>query len=95
MHARYLVAICVAAATASAATNEIPNHLIDYDAFRSQVVDVGRLRETRRVTEDAFIQMAAEPGTVVLDARSRDKYAKLHVKGAKHLGAIGLTPSPA
>jgi len=92
MHAKYLAAmIFVTTITASAATNEIPNPLIDYDAFRSQVADVGRLRETRRVTEDAFIQMASDPGTVVLDARSRDKYGKLHVKGAKHLSFPDIT----
>lgn len=29
--------------------------------------------------------MSREPGTVVLDARSRDKYDELHVKGAINL----------
>ena len=29
--------------------------------------------------------MSREPGTVVLDARSKDRYDQLHVKGAIHL----------
>jgi rhodanese-related sulfurtransferase len=29
--------------------------------------------------------MSREPGTLVLDARSREKYDELHVKGAIHL----------
>ncbi|HEX5791087.1 MAG TPA: rhodanese-like domain-containing protein, partial [Luteolibacter sp.] len=31
------------------------------------------------------LRMAAEPGTVVLDARSRRNYDRLHIKGALHL----------
>jgi phage shock protein E len=42
-------------------------------------------RETRRVSEAEFIRMSREPGTIVLDARSREKYDELHVKGAVNL----------
>ena len=68
-----------------AETNGIPNPLIDYDHFLVHAADVGRLRDQRRVTEEKFIEMSAEPGTIIFDARSDDKYAKLHIKGAKHL----------
>ena len=39
-------------------------------------------RETRRLSEVEFIRMSREPGTVILDARSREKFDELHVKGA-------------
>jgi hypothetical protein len=42
-------------------------------------------RETRRVSEEEFIRMSREPGTVILDARSREKFDELHVKGAMSL----------
>jgi 3-mercaptopyruvate sulfurtransferase SseA len=42
-------------------------------------------RQARRVSEEEFMRMSREPGTVVLDARSRDKYDELHVKGAINL----------
>ena len=42
-------------------------------------------RETHRLSESAFIRLSREPGTVVLDARSRQKYDELHVKGAINL----------
>jgi hypothetical protein len=42
-------------------------------------------REGRRLTEEQFIRMGREPGTIVLDARSREKFDELHVKGAMHL----------
>jgi hypothetical protein len=42
-------------------------------------------RQTRRVTEEDFLRMSHESGTVVLDARSREKFDQLHVKGAVNL----------
>jgi len=70
---------------------EIPNQLIDYPAFQDNVAKVGALRAQRRITEAAFIRMAADPHTVVLDARSREKFALLHVKGAKNLSLPDMT----
>ena len=72
-------------------TNEIPNRLIDYHAFLTGAAEVGRLRAERRLTEDQFIKMSSEPDTVVLDARSGDKYAQLHIRGAKHLNISDMT----
>jgi hypothetical protein len=42
-------------------------------------------RETRRLSEPEFIRMSREPGTVILDARSREKFEELHVRGAINL----------
>jgi len=81
----------VSALVAHAQTNNIPNRLIDYDTFLVHAADVGRLRNERRVTEEQFIQMSAEPGTIVFDARSDDKYEKLHIQGAKHLSFPEIT----
>jgi phage shock protein E len=72
-------------------TNSIPNRLIDYNAFLTGAAEVGRLRAEHRVTEDKFIEMSAEPGTVIFDARSDDKYARLHIKGAQHLSFPEIT----
>ena len=37
------------------------------------------------------MRMAAEPGTIILDARSKEKYQMLHVQGAKHLSLPDMT----
>jgi hypothetical protein len=37
-------------------------------------------RESRLLSEDDFIRMSREPGTMVLDARSREKFNELHVQ---------------
>jgi Rhodanese-related sulfurtransferase len=62
-----------------------PNPAIDYPAFLSEAKAVQSLRESRRVSEGAFLRMAAEPDTVVLDARSADRFVMRHVKGAVNL----------
>ena len=88
------VVTCVISLTTLATfaqTNSIPNRLIDYNAFLTGAAEVGRLRAEHRVTEDKFIEMSEEPHTVIFDARSDDKYARLHVKGAQHLSFPEIT----
>jgi hypothetical protein len=84
------LALALSALGACAQTN-IPNRLIDYPGFLTQAGEVGRLRETRRLSEDKFVEMSRSQGTVVFDARSDDKYARLHIKGAKHLSFPDIT----
>ena len=74
-----LVLACGAACAAA------PNPLIDYDGFARDVADVGKVRESRRISEEEFIRMAREPGTVVLDARSERLFRLRHVDGAVNL----------
>lgn len=64
---------------------EPPNPRIDFETFKKLTEEVAEVREERRVSEDEFLRLAREPGTVILDARARDKYEGIHVKGAVHL----------
>ena len=84
-------AVLLAGIAGYAATNNIPNRLIDYDGFLASAADVGRLRSERRISEEKFIELAKEPGTIIFDARSDDKYGKLHIKGARHLSFPEIT----
>ena len=83
------VVFMLGALGASAA--EIPNQLIDYPAFQYQVERTGEVRELRRVTAEDFIRMAADPKTVVLDARSAEKFKLMHIKGARNLSLPDFT----
>src|SRR6187399_493482 len=67
------------------AADKIQNPRIDYAQFQKIVAQVQPTREQRRLTEEQFAKMAAEPGTIVLDARSADKYALRHITGAVSL----------
>ena len=90
-----LAGLCagLALCTGSICAEEIPNRLIDYDAFQDQVALVGKIRKERRITEEEFIRMAADSSTVVLDARSTEKFSALHIKGAAHLSLPDFTDS--
>lgn len=64
---------------------EPQNPRIDFETFRKLTAEVAEVREARRVSEDEFLRLAKQPGTVILDARAKDKYEGIHVKGAVHL----------
>ena len=73
------------------AAEKTPNPRIDYPRFRQIARNVEPLREKRRITEEQFAAFAAELGTVVLDARSADKYALRHIRGAVSLPFTDFT----
>jgi hypothetical protein len=73
------------------AAARIPNAHIDYDKFLKLAVSTKTLREDRRLTEEQFIAFAKEPGTIILDARSADKFAMRHIKGAINLPFTDFT----
>ena len=61
------------------------NPAIDMEGFLRVSARAAKHRESRRVSEEEFIRMSHEAGTIVLDARSRQKFEELHVKGAVNL----------
>ena len=63
----------------------IINPAIDSGAFLRTAVEALRLREERRLSEADFLRMSREPGTIVLDARSKARFDELHVAGAINL----------
>jgi phage shock protein E len=81
----------VATAASVGAAGALANPAIDADGYLRFALEAARHRAARRLTEDAFIAMSREPGTVILDARSREKYDELHVRGAVHLAFPDIT----
>lgn len=82
-----IVAVCASAvmSAADAAPEAIANPAIDiagYLRISRQALDH---RESHRISESEFLRMSREPGTVVLDARSPEKFRELHVRGAVNL----------
>ncbi len=69
----------------------IPNPLIDYPTFLKIAQRVEPIRESRRVTEPRFLEMMSEPGIVLLDARSAEKYRMRHITGALNLSLPDFT----
>jgi hypothetical protein len=69
----------------------VVNPNIDMQGYLKVAADAANYRESRRVTEEDFIRMSREPGTIILDARSREKYDLLHIKDAVNLSFPDIT----
>jgi phage shock protein E len=67
------------------------NPAIDMEGYLRVSAEAAIHRKTRRITEEDFIRMSGETGTIVLDARSKEKYDLLHIKGAINLNFSDIT----
>jgi len=83
--------IMCAMSIASAQKSAITNPAIDMKGYLKTAAEAAEHRESRRLTEEDFIRMSREPGTIILDARSREKYDLLHIKGAINLSFPDIT----
>jgi phage shock protein E len=81
----------VNAQTSNKEKNNMENPAIDMGAYLRVANEAAAHRETHRVTEADFIQMSREPNTIILDARSAQKYSELHVKNAMNLSFPDIT----
>ena len=82
--AALMCALCMSFASANSLA-PIANPAIDMEGYLRVSRDAAQHRATRRVSEEEFLRMSNEPDTLVLDARSREKYDELHVQGAVSL----------
>ena len=63
----------------------IANPAIDMEGYLRVSTEAAKHREARRLSEDDFIRVSREPGTVILDARSKQNFDELHIRGAINL----------
>lgn len=83
-----LAPLIVGAATPALAQ---ANPQIDYPGFQALTASVAPARATRLIAFDAFKAEAAKPGALLLDARSKDAFARGHIKGAVNLPLTDFT----
>ena len=77
--------LLLAPASAAEPKSSIPTPTIDMDGYLKVAAEAAKHRETHRLSEDDFLKMSKEPGTIVLDARSKEMYDLIHVQGAINL----------
>ena len=85
------VLVSVSVVVSAQNTAEIPNPSIDMKGYLSIAAAAADHREKRRLTEEDFIKMSKGAGVIVLDARSKQKYDELHIKGAVNLSFPDIT----
>ncbi|MEC5127325.1 rhodanese-like domain-containing protein [Verrucomicrobiales bacterium BCK34] len=81
----------IGAESPAESTASISNSQIDYEGFLKLSQEVAPYRETRRISVEAFVKFSGEPGTIILDTRSRRNFERKHIKGAVHLNFSDLT----
>ena len=87
----YVLAALLCVPLAGADTRvPVVNPAIDMEGFLRVSREAAQHRATRRLNEEEFLRMSREPGTLVLDARSRERYDELHVKGALNLSFLDI-----
>jgi hypothetical protein len=89
--AKAVLALALVSLPSCLRADDIPNRLIDYRGFEQVARRVANVRDQSRLTEREFVTLAARPGTVVLDARSADKYRLRHIAGAINLPFTDFT----
>lgn len=80
-----LCALVLASVTEAEVGSAIANPAIDMQGYLRTSLAAAAHRDERRLPEGEFLRMSREPGTIVLDARSRENYDQLHVVGAINL----------
>ncbi len=73
------------------AIDALVNPSVDGPGFLRYASQAATHREERLVSEDEFLRLSRLPGTVILDARSRPMYDRLHVRGAINLSFPDIT----
>jgi hypothetical protein len=86
-----LVLLASAMIISAQKTVEIPNPSIDMKGYLRIASEAAEHREKRRLTEEDFIKKSRDAGVIVLDARSKEKYDELHIKGAVNLSFPDIT----
>ncbi|MBZ0113188.1 MAG: rhodanese-like domain-containing protein [Thermoanaerobaculia bacterium] len=75
----------------SFASAETTAKTIDFQSFLEVSAEVQSVREARLLPVEAFLELAQEPDTILIDTRSGPAYASMHLAGAVHLNLSDLT----
>ena len=91
MKTLFALSAFVLLAAASPAPSPKGNPQVDFDGFAQLTTDVRDYRRDRLVSLAEFQSLARKRGTLVLDARSADAFARGHIKGAVNLPFTDFT----
>lgn len=86
-----LLAVLVCAVAFADSRDLDTQETIDFPAFLRESTEAMALRRSRLVDIERFNAMATEPGTTILDTRSREAFDRRHLSGAVHLNLADMT----
>jgi rhodanese-related sulfurtransferase len=68
-----------------------PKAKVSFQDFKHLVAEVEKHRASRLIDLNTFLEKSKEQGVIILDTRSKFRYDRIHVKGAKHLNFSDFT----
>lgn len=68
-----------------------PKAHVDFKDFKSLVIQAEHHREKRLIGLEEFLEKAKDENVIVLDTRSKLRFDRIHVEGAKHLNFADFT----
>lgn len=71
--------------------SEYPKAKTSFSDFKGLVEEVESHRSSRLVDFNTFIELSKRENVVILDSRSKYRYDRLHLKGAKHMNFSDFT----
>ncbi len=85
------VVLCSSIHLAAQESQTSENPKIDMAGFLKVSLEAAEHRTSRRLTEEEFLRFGQDSGTIILDARSKEKYDLLHIRGAINLSFPDIT----
>lgn len=70
---------------------EYPKAKVSFDDYKQLVEQVEKHRAKRLIDLNTFLEMSKNESVIILDARSKFRYDRIHVKGATHLNFSDFT----
>lgn len=70
---------------------DYPKALVSLEDFKELIDEVEKVRDERLISLETFLKYSEDPHTIILDARSKDKFDKIHIKGAQHIAFTDFT----
>lgn len=77
--------------TVWAESSDYPKAKVDFNDYKNLVAKVEKHRLGRLIGFNSFLRMSQEPNTIIIDARSKFRFDRIHIKGAVHLNFSDFT----
>jgi rhodanese-related sulfurtransferase len=86
-----IVPMLLLLAAGSPAEPAYPVAKVSFEDYKSLVAEVEAHRAERLIDLNKFLEMSQKQGVMILDTRSKFRFDRIHVQGAKHLNFSDFT----
>jgi hypothetical protein len=73
------------ASLAQSSNTNYPKSKVSFEDFSGLMGEVAAHRSSRLIDLNTFLKMSQEPGVIILDSRSTNRFERIRIAGARHL----------